>query len=828
MPRTKQAPPPQVDNASYRLEFEVEGEQTIVALRGTLAGTLSTEDRKALLSRVQAREPMMLDFSQIDGFSGAGLRRLLQFVRTVHAQGGVLTGRGASPHLRQLAQAAGFLDMLRGDGVPAPVRKAVEPARIDVYPTHFHQGYGLRPGAPMPLGATAVAGGINFAVFSKHATECVLVLFEHGQTEPLVEIPFPSDCRVGDVYAMTVFDLDPETCEYAFRMDGPLQPAKGQRFDRSKLLLDPMARSITGRDTWGVSSDSWNSQVSRARIIPEDFDWEGDQPLNLPFEDLVIYEAHVRGFTASPTSGVTFPGTYAGLREKIPYLKELGINCLELLPVFQFDELDNTRTNPATGERLCNFWGYNTIGFYAPHAGFAATASMGTEADELKSLIKDLHRNGIEILLDVVFNHTAEGNECGPTLSFRGLDNKTYYMLTTEGFYLNYSGCGNTFNCNHPVVRDFVLNCLRYWVSEYHIDGFRFDLASILGRASDGTPLANPPLLEALAMDPVLGKTKLVAEAWDAGGLYQVGSFPAYGRWAEWNGKFRDCVRKTIKSDQGQMAELAQRLMGSPDLYPTRGPTASVNFVTCHDGFTLADMVSYNAKHNEANGEENRDGANDNQSWNCGVEGPTDDPQCLVLRRQLVRNALTTLFLSQGVPMMLMGDEVGRSQQGNNNTYCQDGPINWLDWTLKTQNADLFRFCRCLISFRQQHPVLRRHLHAGWASETGSTLEVAWHGTGAGRPDWSDGSRVLGVTFKAVEGDQFDVVYAAFNMYWEPLDFELPTPPVGHQWRLFINTGASRPGDVYEPGTEPPVTDPLKLTVAGRSVVVLVARAENT
>lgn len=824
MPRLKSERASTAGNGSLHLDFQDRGEQMVIGLQGVLAGSLPPEVRDKVLAVGESGRPILLDFSQLQGFSGTGLRKLLQFLRHLRAMGGSIKGTGASPELKAQVEATGFLELLRSSRLEGPDRAVIAPQRIDIYPTHFHAGYGLRPGAPLPLGATPVAGGINFAVFSRYATSCTLVLFESGTSEIRVEIPFPPEFRVGDVHTMTVFDLDPEECEYAFRMDGPMQPERGHRFDPSKLLLDPMARSIAGREGWGTTADRSVPVVYRSRVVPEDFDWEGDQPLNLPFEDLVVYEAHVRGFTASPTSGVTFPGTFAGLREKIPYLKELGINCIELLPVFQFDELDNTRSNPATGELLCNYWGYNTIGFFAPHAGFAATAEMGTQVDELKALIKDLHRNGIEVMLDVVYNHTAEGNEFGPTLSFRGLDNKTYYMLSPDGGYLNFSGCGNTFNCNHPVVRDFVLNSLRYWVAEYHIDGFRFDLASILGRAADGTPLANPPLLEALAMDPVLGKTKLIAEAWDAGGLYQVGSFPAYGRWAEWNGKFRDCIRKSIKSDLHQMAELAQRLIGSPDLYPTRGPTASVNFITCHDGFTLADMVSYNDKHNEANGENNCDGANDNHSWNCGVEGPTDDPQIQALRRRQMRNALATLLISQGVPMLLMGDEVGRSQQGNNNTYCQDGPMNWLDWNLTSTNADLFRFCRCLIAFRKQHPVLRRQIHAGWASDAGGTFEVSWHGTRAGRPDFADHSRVLALMLKAQDGDDLDVVYAAFNMYWDPLDFELPSPPTGCQWHQFANTGLTAPDDIHEPGSEPAVTDSRKITLAGRAVTILIAR----
>ena len=494
--------------------------------------------------------------------------------------------------------------------------------RIDIYPTHQHAGFALQCGHPFLPGAWPVPGGVNFVVFSRHAHSCTLVLFEHGAAQPTAEIPFAEEFRVGHVFCMFVFGLSPEQFQYGYRMDGPWAPEQGHRFDPSKVLLDPFAACVAGGEVWGERASGDGLSRYRASLVPEDFDWEGDRPLGLPFTDLVIYEMHVRGFTRSPTSGVKFPGTFAGLREKIPFLKELGINCVELMPIFEFDECEVDRRHPRTGERLLNYWGYNTLAFCAPKASYAASGRAGMQADEFKSLVKELHKSGIEVILDVVFNHTAEGGEDGPTLSFRGLDNRTWYLLTPEGRYQNFSGCGNTLNCNHPVVRDFVLNCLRWWVAEYHIDGFRFDLASILGRDQNGVALANPPLLEALAADPILGTTKLIAEAWDAGGLYQVGSFPAYGRWAEWNGRYRDCLRKFLKGDHGQVGEMASRLVGSPDLYATRGPAASINFVTCHDGFTLADLVSYNDKHNEANGEDNRDGASDNCSWNCGVEGP--------------------------------------------------------------------------------------------------------------------------------------------------------------------------------------------------------------
>jgi isoamylase len=495
-------------------------------------------------------------------------------------------------------------------------RRGADVERIDLHPTQTYEGYKLRPGRTFPFGATFVPGGVNFSVFSRHAESCTLVLFDKGAPAPKVEIPFPDAFRIGNVYSMIVFDLDFENIEYGYRMTGPFDTREGHRFDPTKILLDPYARAIGGRDTWRVNPD-WNDVYHhRGRLVLDDFDWEGGHPLETPVEDLVIYEMHVRSFTADPSSKVKAPGTFAAIRSKIPYLKKLGVNCIELMPIYEFDEFENSRVNPETGDWLLNYWGYSTLGFFAPKAGFAATGKIGMQVDEVKTLVKELHKNGIEVILDVVFNHTAEGNERGPTISFRGLDNKTYYMLTPEGYYFNFSGTGNTLNCNNPIVRDMVLDCLRYWAAEYHVDGFRFDLAAILGRDQNGAPLLNPPLLESLAFDPILAKCKLIAEAWDAGGLYQVGSFPAFGRWAEWNGKYRDAVRKFLKGDEHMVGEMAQRIQGSPDLYAReqRGAAASINFITCHDGFTLADLVSYNDKHNEANGEHNNDGANDNNS----------------------------------------------------------------------------------------------------------------------------------------------------------------------------------------------------------------------
>lgn len=720
--------------------------------------------------------------------------------------------------------------------------------RIDVYATHIYQGLRVRAGRPFPFGAYAVEGGINFSIFSRHATYCSLVLFERGAREPFAEIPFRGafkrvdggapawgEFRIGNVFAMTVFGLDQENIEYGYRMDGPYP--RGQqghpaihRFDPGKVLLDPYAKAIGGRDVWGEPPDWSEPYPHRSRIVHDDFDWEDDRPLEIPLEDLVIYEMHVRGFTRHPSSGARNPGTFAAIRSRIPYLKELGVNCVEFMPIFEFDEFENSRQNSVTGEMLLNYWGYSSVGFFAPKAGYAATGRMRDAtmvADELKTTIRELHRNGIEVILDVVFNHTSEGNEYGPCTSYKGIDNSTYYMLTPEGYYFNFSGTGNTLNCNNPIVRDLVLNSLRYWASEYHIDGFRFDLAAILGRDASGTPLTNPPLLETLAFDPVLAKCKLIAEAWDAGGLYQVGSFPAYGRWAEWNGHYRDSLRRFLKGDGGQTRAMAAALIGSPDLYSGRGPTASINFVTCHDGFTLADLCSYNSKHNEANGEHNNDGANDNNSWNCGAEGPTSDAGVLSLRHRQVRNAMAMLLVSQGVPMILMGDEFGRTQHGNNNTYCHDSELNWLDWSLVDSNRDLFRFVRHCIHFRQRHPVLcgREHLRGNDYMGSGYP-DLSWHGTQAWKPDW-EGSVIafLLCGHHARAGTAHDdFVYVAMNMHWDTLPFQLPQLPQGIRWHVFANTSVAPPEDVHEPGCEPLLENQASLVAGGRSVIILVGR----
>lgn len=702
--------------------------------------------------------------------------------------------------------------------------------RVDTYPTDRYGDYDLRPGKPLPFGATIVPGGVNFSVYSMYATYCELALFNKREQEPFVVIPIPEAYRIGNVFTIVVFDLEFENVEYAFRMDGPNHFESGHWFDKNRYLLDPYAKAMGGRDVWGEPPD-WNSPFQyRSKIVQDDFDWQGDKPLEIPMRDLIIYEAHVRGFTRHESSQTKYPGTFAAMRQKIPYLKDLGINCLELMPIYEFDEFENARVSPVTGETLLNYWGYSTVGFFAPKAGYAATGKYGMQVDELKTLVKELHQNGIEVMLDVVFNHTAEGNEHGPYISFRGIDNKTYYMLTPEGYYYNFSGCGNTLNCNNPVVRNMILDCLRYWAAEYHIDGFRFDLATILGRNQDGSPMHNPPLLETLAFDPVLGKVKLIAEAWDAGGLYQVGSFPSWGRWAEWNGKYRDTLRKFLRGDSGQLSAMARRLEGSPDLYDVRyrGASASINFVTCHDGFTLMDLVSYDQKHNEANGENNQDGSDDNDSWNCGWEGHSDDPGIRFLRKKQIKNALSMLMISRGVPMILAGDEFGNTQYGNNNTYCQDNAMTWLDWNQLEENADLHRFVRGLIQLRRHYKCLKSHtMDEVYEENRYGYPAMSYHGTQAWQADFSPESRLLAVLFAETDGDgsdRDDFVYTAMNTHWEDQWLELPHLPVGHQWHVFANTGMGGGEDIWDLKEVPCLSDQSWVCVSARSVMILIGK----
>ena len=703
--------------------------------------------------------------------------------------------------------------------------------RIDNNPTTTYKGYDLREGNALPFGATIVPGGINFSIYSQHAKSCTLVIYKRGELEPFIEIPFPESFKIGNVFCMIVYGLDYEKIEYGYRMDGEFAPKRGYWFDEANILLDPYAKSISGRDEWGQPVNLLNKYQHRARITRFDYDWRGDKHLEIPMEELVIYEMHVRGFTNHESSNVKYKGTYSGIREKIPYLKELGVNCVELMPITSFDEFENSRESPITGEKLLNYWGYSSIGFFAPKAGYAKTGKVNGECDEFKTLIRDLHKHGIEVILDVVYNHTGEGNGLGPCISFRGIDNKTYYMLTSNGEYYNFSGCGNTLNCNHPVVRDLILSNLRNWVAEYHIDGFRFDLASILGRNQDGTPMSNPPLLESLAFDPILGKCKLIAEAWDAGGLYQVGSFPSWGRFAEWNGKFRDDVRRFLKGDEGTVMPVIQRIMGSPDLYFHKGlgTCSSINFVTCHDGFTLMDLFSYNTKHNWANCENNRDGSDNNYSWNCGVEGQTDNYKINSLRKKLIKNAISILMISQGIPMIYMGDEFGNSQYGNNNAYCQDNEVSWLDWNDLNTNNDIFNFMKNMIEFRKTHSVLRNKLH--WEDEVEDKAgysHISWHGVKQNAPDKSHWSRSIALMLwgksKFCDNINNDHIYIILNMYWENQVFELPNLNLNERWHLFVDTGKPVGKEICSVGNEILLKNQSSYTIEGRSVVILVAK----
>ena len=668
-------------------------------------------------------------------------------------------------------------------------------------------------GHSIPFGATILDdNAINFSINSSDATGCMLELYHEGDAEAFARLIIPDDFRTGSNYSIIVFDQNPEELEYTYRFSGENDIRRGLRFNDRIPLLDPYAKLISGREEWG----SDDVLPMRSRVIFEDYPWEGDRPLELPIDDLVIYELHVRGFTKDSSSGVSHGGTFRGVVEKIPYLKDLGINCVELLPVFEFDEKEGQRSYE--GNRLFNYWGYSTVSFFAPKSGYAATGKFHMAADELKSMIKELHKNGIEVIFDVVFNHTAEMDDNGPTLNYKGIDNRTYYVLDENGNYTNYSGCGNTFNCNNAIVREHILDCLRYWVSNYHVDGFRFDEAPILSRDPSGKPMQSPPLLETLAHDPILSKTKLIAEAWDAAGLYQVGSFPAPARWAEWNGKFRDCVRHFVKSDAFAGPELIRRIQGSPDIYGDHYAHSTVNFITCHDGFTLNDNFSYNVKHNLANGEENRDGIDNNVSWNCGVEGKTDDPEIEGLRNRLVKNAFGLLMLSRGTPMMLSGDEFRNSQDGNNNVWCQDGPLSWLDWSNIKRHKDMHDFCKAMIKLRNEHPVMRSSRRTGHNSS--GYPELSFHGTQPWKIDMN--SSLLCVAFMYAETKaEFKVkddcfIYAAVNSYWEPKTFSLPALPNGFRWQVYADTSKKTL-------VKRNITDGC-VDVESRSLVVLVGR----
>ena len=654
---------------------------------------------------------------------------------------------------------------------------------VSVLPLREIAGFPVRPGLYDMNGATLLQDGVNFTVHTHSGTACELLLFNRGEKDPYAVLPFPEEYKIGNVYSMIVFGLDIGEFEYAYRVDGPNDPGAGLLFDRDQILLDPYAKAVTGQSVWGEKQEP--GCTYRARVVKNNFDW-GDMPQSgREMSDLVIYELHVRGFTRHSSSGVAHPGTFAGILEKIPYLKDLGVNAVELMPVFEFDETMGGRE--VNGRKLLDYWGYNTVGFFAPNTSYTAGLEDNREGTEFKNLIRTLHENGIEVILDVVFNHTAEGNEKGPVISFKGFDNNIYYMLTPDGYYYNFSGCGNTLNCNHPIVQQMIVECLRYWTVDYRVDGFRFDLASILGRNEDGSPMNNPPLLQRLAFDPILGNVKLIAEAWDAGGLYQVGTFPAWKRWAEWNGKYRDTLREFLKGGTWAAGEAARRITGSGDLYNGHyaGYNSSVNFITCHDGFTLYDLYAYNEKHNQENGWGNTDGADDNRSWNCGAEGPTDDKEVLDLRFRMMRNACAVLMCSRGTPMFFAGDEFGNTQLGNNNAYCQDNEISWLNWELLKENEDLFGFFRFMIRFRMNHPAIRRDLPG---AVCGLPALTVYGNGGENRVD--DGTAALGILYAGYDRKRGrdDVVYLAVNVYWEDVNIQLPELPKYLDWYAVVNT----------------------------------------
>ncbi|MBN4066579.1 glycogen debranching protein GlgX [Simkania negevensis] len=648
-------------------------------------------------------------------------------------------------------------------------------------------------GHPEPYGAIRHGDGVNFAIFIQAPTSVSLCLFENDSKEPVHEIELdPTVNRTGEVWHTFVRPI-PDGMSYAYRVNGVSDQEKGRLYNQHHYLLDPYAKGVRSKHKWprnGKTTLSSTSYQPRGVIFgpTEAFDWQGDSHPNIPMEELVIYEMHVRGFTADESSGVNNKGTFLGIIDKIPHLKRLGVNAVELMPVHEFNECEYHLSNPETEERLYNYWGYSTVNFFSPMGGYIVNEKRGL--DEFRTMVRELHKNGIEIFLDVVFNHTAEGNERGPFLSFRGLANPVYYMLDNDGHYLNFSGCGNTFNCNHPVVRELIRDSLRYWVSEMHVDGFRFDLASILGRAKDGTPLESPPLIESISLNPTLSHIKLIAEAWDAGGLYQVGSFPSWGEWAEWNGEYRDTIRDFIKGTADKSSLFATRISGSEDLYEhMKTPSKSVNFVTVHDGFTLADLVSYNDKHNLLNGEENKDGNNYNTSWNCGVEGVTEERDVVELRQRQMRNFHLALMVSQGTPMVHMGDEYAHTKLGNNNTWCQDNELNWFLWNQLEKNKAFFRFFRLMIAFRRKHRVLRSPIFL-------TSQKISWYDSEGKRLNWKEDSRFVAFVLNDTETHQD--LYIAFNAFYKQRDTCLPPPSRKGSWYRIVDTSLPSPLDFIE------------------------------
>jgi len=705
-------------------------------------------------------------------------------------------------------------------------------------------------GKALPLGATLKNDGVNFAVFSRNATAVTLIVFESTDANSSwKEIPLDKKGnKTGNIWHCFIKGLGAGTC-YLYRADGPYFPEKGLRFNPYKVLLDPYAKALTDISNWDYGkcfgydptqpgldlSYSYEDDIAnqpRCIVIDDNFDWQGDTPLNYPLRFSVIYETHVKSLTAHPSSRVQYPGTYKGVIEKIPYFKDLGITSIEFLPVQEFNENEIPRHNPSTGEKLKNYWGYSTVAFFAPKGSYAADRTPGGQVKEFKEMVRELHKAGLEVILDIVFNHTAEGNEQGPTFSFRGLDNSIYYILNeNRRYYQNYSGCGNTMNCNHPVVRTFILDCLRYWVMEMHIDGFRFDLGSILGRDQNGKVMENPPTLERIAEDPVLNSTKIIAEAWDAGGAYQVGWFPG-GRWAEWNDKFRDNIRKYWRSDPKETRYFATRISGSSDLYLRDGrkPFHSINFITSHDGFTLKDLVSYNGKHNEDNGEENRDGNNYNLSYNYGAEGVTYDPLINNIREKQVKNFFATLLISLGTPMILGGDELGRTQKGNNNAYCHDNDISWYDWSLLEQNKNLYRFVKEMIAFRLRHPgFMRPEFYTGKEGNYNAIPDISWYDEKGESPDWDEigyflALRVDGSRAETLADRDDNDFYIIFNASLDVQPFILASPPSKKEWYRFLDTGLQPPNDILSAGNSKELPSQHTYPVKARSMVILISK----
>lgn len=670
-------------------------------------------------------------------------------------------------------------------------------------------------GRCLPLGASLSHGGVNFAVLTCHGTSVNLVILDEEGASILADIALhPLRNRTGDHWHIEVIGL-PEVFCYGWRVDGPKGPKHA--FDPQKILLDPASTAISGGAQWGKRTPF----ERRSMFLRRQYDWQGDVPPLIPVEDSIIYELHVRGFTIHPSSMTSHPGTFTALVEKIPYLQSLGVTAVELLPIHEFDENDCPFSNPKTGEKLVNFWGYNSIGFAAPKASYAASGNRQGQLGEFRDMVRAFHQAGMEVFLDVVFNHTGEGDHRGQTWSFRGLDNEIYYLLDAQGNYLNYSGCGNTVNCNHPIVRDLILTCLRFWVADMHVDGLRFDLASILGRDRQGRVLVDPPLIETIAEDGVLADTKLIAEPWDAAGLYQVGGFPFGKRWSEWNGQYRDIVRRFWKGEDSTVGPLATKICGSADLYQTegRGPRNSINFITSHDGFTLWDLVSYEKKQNFDNGEEGRDGCPDNHSFNCGVEGVTANSKILELRARQAKNLLATLLLSQGVPMLLGGDEFLRTQRGNNNAYCQDNQISWFDWNLseESDNSAFLRFTRLLIAFRKRQPALRRRSFL-------DDFAIQWHGIDLAKADFSPTSHFIALTLDGTRTGREPGadIYIAMNADFNQAKPMIPLPPSARAWRRVIDTGLPSPSDIAEGNDAPIIKSQAPYPMRQHSLIVLV------